>query len=860
MRERHAPKLPRHPLNPRIAGVRLSVLRDHYRARLRKHVVAELLAGAGIAIGVALVFGVLVANGSITGTTAALIRAVNGSATLQLAARSSQGFPQRLANQAGELPGVRNAADVLRENATIVGSKGRQSIQLVGVTSNIVALGGSATQNLGAGAELLKGGIGLPSGLADTIGAHGQQDVTILTAGETHQALVRAVLNSGTIGVVAESPIAVGLLPVVQTLTGESGRVTQLLIEPQRGEQALVLRELRHLVASQVEVEPASHELGVLNQTAKPLSQSTALFAAISAMVGFLLAFNAMLLTLPDRRRFVVGLAREGFDLPQILVILAFQALVLGLLASLAGLVLGDALARTFFHQTPVYLAAAFPITIHQSIHLAVALLAVAGGVLATLLASLPPVVDLRHAGRTIDTHQMAGAQLGRSVALVLGVIGLALVATVTLLVFIEPALTILGGILLAVAVPCFIPMLFQVVTGALKRWSRRHSRRSMLGLAVVELNATATRSIALIGVTALAIYGSVAIQGTRHDLTRGLDEATVEYLDTADVWVAPNNNFLTIDSFHGQRLAAAIRRADGVSEVRPYQGSLLDIGTRRMWIRARSVDDKPLLQVSQIQRGNLAIATERLRHGGWAAVSGAFASERHLHIGSPFTLPVPAGVARFRVAAITTNIGWTPGAITINTNDYRRYWLTSNPTALEVILRPGVSQLAGKQAVERAIGYQPALRVETTDERVAIFEATASEGLRSLGQISTLLLVTAALAVAAVLGAAIWQRRGRLASRKADGFDDFELWRALMLESLIAVGIGCIDGVVLGFYGHALASRWLTLTTGFPAPFSLGDAQVLLSVALVTLITIVTVAVPGLSAARVPPQVSFQE
>ncbi len=220
----------------------------------------------------------------------------------------------------------------------------------------------------------------------------------------------------------------------------------------------------------------------------------------------------------------------------------------------------------------------------------------------------------------------------------------------------------------------------------------------------------------------------------------------------------------------------------------------------------------------------------------------------------------MPAGVARFRVAAITTNIGWTPGAITINTNDYRRYWLTSNPTALEVILRPGVSQLAGKQAAERAIGYQPALRVETTDERVAIFEATASEGLRSLGQISTLLLVTAALAVAAVLGAAIWQRRGRLASRKADGFDDFELWRALMLESLIAVGIGCIDGVVLGFYGHALASRWLTLTTGFPAPFSLGDAQVLLSVALVTLITIVTVAVPGLSAARVPPQVSFQE
>lgn len=859
MSERRASKLPRHPLNPRIAGLRLTVLRDHYRARLRKHVVAELLAGAGIAIGVALVFGVLVASGSITGTTAALIRAVNGSATLQLAARSSAGFSQRLANQAGELPGVKNASDVLRENAIIVGPRGRQSIQLVGVTANIVALGGSATQNLGAGAELLQGGIGLPSTLAAAIGSRARQDVTVLAAGEAHRTLVRAVLGSGTIGPIAASPIAVGLLPAAQKLTDEPGRVTQLLIEPEPGKGPLVLGELRRLVAGRVEVEPASHELGVLNQTAKPQSQSTALFAAISAMVGFLLAFNAMLLTLPDRRRFVVGLFREGFKLGQILAILAFQAFALGLLASLAGIALGDLLARTLFHQTPVYLAVAFPITIHQSIHIGVALLAVAGGILATLLASLAPVFDLRTA-RPSKSKQTVSSRLGRNIPQMLGVAGVALVAIVTVLVLLEPALTILGGILLALAVPCLIPMLFYGVIRGLKRWSRRHSRRSMLSLAVVELNAAATSSIALIGVTALAIYGSVAIQGTRHDLIRGLDQAVVEYLDTAQVWVAPNNNFLTIDSFQARHLAATIKRTAGVSEVRAYQGGLLDIGTRRIWIRARSPGDSHLLQASQVQQGNLTIATKRLRKGGWAAVSGAFASERHLRIGSPFLLPTPAGAAPFRVAAITTNTGWAPGAITINTSDYQHYWLTSNPTALEVNLRPGVSQLAGKQAVEQAIGYQPALRVETTQEREASFESSAREGLRSLSQISTLLLVTAALAVAAVLSAAIWQRRSRLSSRKADGFDDSQLWRALMLESIIAVGIGCLDGVVLGIYGHALASRWLTLTTGFPAPFSFGDGQVLLSVALVTFITVLTVAIPGRSASRVPPRMSFQE
>ncbi len=47
-------------------------------------------------------------------------------------------------------------------------------------------------------------------------------------------------------------------------------------------------------------------------------------------MVGFLLALNAMLLTVPERRRFVADLRMQGYDSRQILVLLAFQALCSG--------------------------------------------------------------------------------------------------------------------------------------------------------------------------------------------------------------------------------------------------------------------------------------------------------------------------------------------------------------------------------------------------------------------------------------------------------------------------------------------------------------------------------------------------
>ncbi|MHB1538534.1 MAG: hypothetical protein ACYCYN_08575, partial [Solirubrobacteraceae bacterium] len=202
-----AARLPRHPLNPRILGLRLSVLAAHYRARLRRQLAAELLAGAGIAIGVALLFGVLLASASITGSAAGLIRAVDGRAQLELSARSAQGFPEALALRAGRLPGVEIAAFALRQNAEALGPHGtRTQIELVGLTSDIAALHGVAGQNLGNGTALLNGGIGLPAPLAARIGVRTAQRLTLLSAGARRTVTVRAVLGSGVIGQAAEAP------------------------------------------------------------------------------------------------------------------------------------------------------------------------------------------------------------------------------------------------------------------------------------------------------------------------------------------------------------------------------------------------------------------------------------------------------------------------------------------------------------------------------------------------------------------------------------------------------------------------------------------------------------------------------
>jgi len=833
-----------------------------YRQRLRSHLAQELLAGGGIAVGVALVLGVLVANTSLTSSAGALIHQVIGSARLCLTARSPAGFEQRLASAVEQLPGVKSSAAVLRENVSIVGPHHRESVQLLGVTAGIVNLGSLATKNFGAGSFHFTGGLILPEGVARAISANPGGRVTLLAGGAVHRIKVGAVLSGTLFGALTSSPVAITLLPVAQQLAGLPGRVTQILVEPRPGADRQVRDELRQLAHGRLDVVPADNETRLLDKAAKPNSQSTELFSAISVMVGFLLALNAMLLTVPERRRFVADLRMQGYNRRQVLVLLSFQALALGAVASLAGVAFGDVLSSAFFHRVPTYLAAAFPIGTEQIVHMETVLIAFGCGVLATVLASLTPAFDLRDS-RAIDAvfreSGGRGETIGRRATRTLGIAGIASIAVVTALVLMAPSLTIVGGVALALTTLLLIPAMFAGIARALP-WMGEHIRSSALIIAVSELRATSMRAVALAGIVGLAVYGSIAIGGARGDLIRGIDRATVQYFDTADLWVASSGDIFNVNWFKGRDTVAAIARAPGVASIRSYQGSLLDVGPHRLWIRGRPPQDRTMIEASQLLHGDPARTTQRLRHGGWAAISSGFADEHHLHVGDSFSLPTPSGVVNFRAAAIMTNSGWPPGTITINSDDYTRYWQTTDPSALEVNLDPGVGVAAGRRSVLAALGDQRGLSVLTRGERTEEAQTSARQGLETLGEISTLLLIAAGLAVSSALSAAVWQRRARLASLKIQGYDSGQLWRALLLESAITVGIGCAVGAVVGIYGHALAGRWLKVTTGFPAPFAVAPTQLILTLMLITAVALAVIAVPGFAAARVPPRASFQD
>ncbi len=830
-----------------------------YRVRLRARLLQELFAVVGIAAGVALLFASQVASQSLSSSVAQLSHGIVGNATLQLITRDAGGFEEGLLRQVRAMPGVRTAAPLLEANANLRGPRGSESVELVGADSSLSELGGSLVRRTSLAPVAGVGAIVLPAPLARKIGVtHYEQDVTVQVAGRTGEAPLYELLTQQKIGALVSSPIAAVPLFFAQELAGLPGRLSRVLVEPKPGQEASVLAGLKHLAAGRINVETASYDERLFARAAAATNQSTSLFAVISALVGFLFAFNAMLLTIPQRRRLIADLRRDGYPPGTVIWVLMFDAAVLGVLACVVGLVLGDQLSIHLFHSNPGYLSSAFAVGSQRVVSTRSVAVAVLGGMLAASVAVLSPFKDIvsRQPLAAITTREGGGALRAQG-WLALG--GVACLAAATAILLAAPSSAVLGMVFLVGALLLLLPIPLNATLAVVRRLAPGITS-AVPHVAVMELRAGRARAVAIAATGAVAVFGSVAIEAAHGDLLHGLENAAHDMNAFTDEWVSPAGayNLLRTAPFAPTQ-QAALARLPGVRAVRLYRGGLLDIGERRVWVIAPPRESTPLLPASQINEGNVARAETEVRAGGWAVVSQAIASEHHLHVGSSFALPTPIPTT-FRVAAIGSNIGWAPGAIIMNAEDYARAWGSTDVAAYNVLLAPGVSQAQGRRELEAALGPGSGLAVQTAEAHANQQRALSRQGLERLTQIATLILIAAVLAMAAAMGNMVWQRRPRLAKLKLEGFPRMELWRTILLESLLLLGVGCVSGAVVGLYGQQLLDRALVNVVNFPVVYSFGVVVAITSLALVTATAVAIVAIPGYLAAGVPPAVALQD
>jgi ABC-type lipoprotein release transport system permease subunit len=374
----------------------------------------------------------------------------------------------------------------------------RTTIDLAGTDTSLAVLDGlGETLPLEA---LRPGTVGLSKAGAEALdiearaGSGGTGEVVLAMRGKATALRVSAVLGHEAIGALARALVAVMPLERMQQLAGLPGRGTRIFVEASPRQEGRVRSELLALAGGRLTVAPADQDVALLREALGPSALASGLFAAIGALLGLLFAFNAMLLTVPERRQAIADLRLAGTRRAAIVQMVLFEALCLGLAASLVGLGGGYVLSVGVFHQSSAYLAEAFTLGSNTVISARPVLLSLFGGVLATCVASAVVLLDLRRGrGRDAVYHQdgVAGDTLGRTAQRRLFAGALGLLAGAGALYALAPAAAIAATALLALGTVLAVPLVFAGVLALLRAVSDRYERLVTLPVALASLRTT---------------------------------------------------------------------------------------------------------------------------------------------------------------------------------------------------------------------------------------------------------------------------------------------------------------------------------------------------------------------------------
>jgi putative ABC transport system permease protein len=842
--------------------LRLSSALGLYRVRLRKRWIQELLAVVGIATGVALLYATQVASTSLSGPVRQLNNGIVGHSQLQLMSRGQGGFPEATYDDIVHRPGVVRAAPVLQLPGNLVGPAGERGVTFLGADPRIVKLKGKLLQGFNSADVAEQETIVIPTPIARQVGVKVGDDVRVQIAGRS-TTLPIVVADRDQIGSMVNTAIALAPLAYLQRLARTGPIVSRMLVEAEPGHVDAVGRDLRSFGDPRhLDVRSTEYETMLFGQAAKPWRQSSVLFSFLSALVGWLFAVCALLVTSAERRSLAGEQRDQGFPPSATLLTLLVDAAIIGGAGIVLGLAAGEALSREGFESDVSFLSGAFPIGDQRVVTWQSVALAAAGGLLAAVVGVLAPLGRVVVGSAPRGVRQILPAPAARSgppgaaprrALSLLGVVALLAAGAITVA---TPEAAVLGLFLLGISLVLLLPLLLRGVIAAIE-WGNDRGRTSVavvLALQQLKSRRWQTRALAITATGAVAVFGATSLQGARANLQAGLDSVARDLSSAAAVWVAPTG----AGSVYGTSAftptsTRALAALPGVRDVRLYRAGLVDIADRRAWLIGQPPETTRPVPAGQVVEGDAGAAPARIKAGGWALVSRDIADELGLHPGQTFELPAPRPVT-LRVAAITTNLAWSGGAVLANGRDVAHAYQGGDVAAYHVDLADGVSGEEGRRQVEQALGARSGLRVETAAHRAGRQSSASQGGLSRLRQIAQLTLLAAVLAMGAAMTGLLWQHRPIVGELKLDGLTTRLMWRSLLVETAVLFGVGAVAGGVFGLLGQRLCTRGVQVVTGFPVldGFRLGVAVA--TVGLVIGASLLAVLVPGYLVAKARP------
>lgn len=660
----------------------------------------------GVALGVAVIIAIDIANGSASRAFNLSAQSISGRATHQISAGAS-GLPTELYTQLRLDLGIRLSAPIVSEFVRAEGVP--QPLRLLGVDplaeapfrnylTTVEVISEDEINSFEAVTRFIAepNTILISQALAEELVVNPGESITLQIGGESRTIRVIGLLRpEDRLSQQALDNLLLTDIATAQEITASIGRISRI---------DLILDDATNLDAIR-EILPVNATLTSVQQSGSALAQMTEAFeinlqalSLLAVIVGIFLIYNTVTFSVVQRRP-VIGILRSlGATKRQIFAFIIGEALILGLIGTVLGMGLGIIFGRftvgivsqtinDLYFSVTVNTVAVPPLSLLKGVFLGILASTGAAIVPSVDATRTPPIGSMKRSSIEEKTIELLPYITGAAVGfLVVGYLILQIPTSSVIISFGALFCVILGG---ALFTPLVLLMSMRAVTpltsrlfGVLGRMAPRAIIRSLSRTSVAVAALTIAVSV-IIGV-------SVMIGSFRNTVADWLENTLA-----ADIYIAPpgltaNQSETNVDPIL-RDLIASVEGVERVATNRtrqvtaPHYPNLPPVnleavdfdlaGNARdyIWLNAESAD--VALQAGQIM------------------VSEPFAFRRGIsRENHTLTLLTDSGEQTFDIAGVFYDYSTDQGSVLMNRIIYDQYWDDPYITALAAFIAPDES------------------------------------------------------------------------------------------------------------------------------------------------------------------------
>ena len=538
-----------------------------------------------------------------------------------------------------------------------------------------------------------------------------------------------------------------------------------------------------------------------LRSSTADFRSTTALIAAVALFVGAFLIFNTLSMTVSERVRELGLLRAAGATRRQLVGFVGVQAVVLGALGSLLGLVVGFILAELMAIDLRSVDAIPFE-RVDPSLSSIVSVIVIGMGVTiaaaiepARRAGSIPPVEALRDridpvAARRARLRWLIGVFIAVGLAGLLawprdaGTEGLARSGLVYLVLF--------SAVLAAPFAVGALGRLAGLPFRGVLRLEERLARASIVR--------DRSRTTLTVGALAIGLAMVVAVGGVAHQSRLAAADWLAEVIpgDELVTSIRP----IALDEGVIGDLAAV----DGVALVSPF--SIFEVARNGVRMDAAAVVGADLLADGRLRfvDGDRTAALRGLDDGGVAVLPRSIADRTGLTVGSTLTLAVGEGrVVDLRVAGITerTLPGSVGEAILVGWSDATAIFGVAGADVLAVRYAPGREADARPRLEEAA--RLAALEPNPLSTVAGAVDSALGQVFGLFDALAIVAVIVAALGIVNTLTVSVLERVRELGVLRAAGMTRGQVRRTVVVEAGILGIVGSALGIVTGLLAGAI-------------------------------------------------------